>query len=400
MARKKSTISKLIGSKSEYKGEKGRKKLIFKLIIYFIFWVALLCSLLFSQDINRQMNKTEFAFSETIAEGDYKVHFIDVGQGDSALIQFPDGKNMLIDTGESDSENNLLRYLDAVGVQTIDYLVLTHTDSDHVGNAVAVLETYDVIDVYIPTVYSIYEEEQGLDTDPDYETKDTKTWSAVVEAIYNEPTLDNLIRTYGERAVNDDNTKSTEPIVSEEYGYRVDFYTPLEEDLNGDWNAYSPIMMVNIQNVKYLFVGDADENDEEDFLNAYADETTSGLFDCDVLKVGHHGSGSSTSDAFLDVVMPEYAVISCGEGNSYGHPTEEALDRLEAHGAKIMRTDLLGSIVFGDGGTEVVESQSNYNHVDDTYIEWKYFVIVGGVILALCFILVIKNKKEDKKDKK
>lgn len=413
MARKKSTISRLIGNKSEYRGEKGRKRLVIKLVIYFIVWAALLCSLIFSNDIDRSMNKTDFAFNESIETGEYKVHFIDVGQGDSSLIQFPDGKNMLIDTGEDTSEirKNLIRYLDSVGVEKLDYLILTHTDSDHIGNAAYILENYEVDYIYLPTVYSLYDEEKGLDTDEGWSTKDTKTWSEVVEASYKEVDEEGatIIRTFvGE----DEDTPVTKSIVSEEYNYRVDFYAPYSERFS-DSNDYSPVIMVRFGDltavegenganatVDFMFVGDLEKAGEAEFLEKNAALLTNGELDCEVLKVGHHGSSTSSSEEFLSYVTPEYAVISCGEGNKYGHPTSKALARLEScpSSPKIMRTDELGSIVFGEGETELVASQTGYNHVDDRYLEWKYFVIVGAVILALLFIFVIKTKKEKKED--
>ena len=271
MARKKGTLSKLLGTKSEYKGEKGRKRLIVKLVIYFIVWAGLLCSLVFSKDIDRGMNKKDFNFNESISAGEYKVHFIDVGQGDSSLIEFPDGKKMLIDTGEDSAENNLLRYLDSVNITTIDYLVLTHTDSDHIGNAEAVLENYDVLTVYMPTVYSTYDEENGFDTDPDYTTKETKVYSRVTEAVYKEGAT--VIRTFvGE----DEDTPKTQPIINEEYNYRVDFYAPFSETFS-DSNDYSPVIMVRFGDldgkgenganltVDFMFVGDLEKKGEEEF---------------------------------------------------------------------------------------------------------------------------------------
>ncbi len=408
MARKKGTLSKLLGTKSEYKGEKGRKRLIVKLVIYFIVWAGLLCSLVFSKDIDRGMNKKDFNFNESISAGEYKVHFIDVGQGDSSLIEFPDGKKMLIDTGEDSAENNLLRYLDSVNITTIDYLVLTHTDSDHIGNAEAVLENYDVLTVYMPTVYSTYDEENGFDTDPDYTTKETKVYSRVTEAVYKEGAT--VIRTFvGE----DEDTPKTQPIVNEEYNYRVDFYAPYSETFS-DSNDYSPVIMVRFGDldgkgenganltVDFMFVGDLEEKGEEEFLEENSSILTTGELDCEILKVGHHGSSTSSSEEFLKVTCPEYAIISCGKDNKYGHPHDETIAKLEqafcsdgtSH-PQIMRTDELGSIVFGEGGTEPIAVQYNYNYVSDTYLQWKYFVILGGVILILMLVFIVKTKKKE-----
>lgn len=386
MARKKSNLEKILDMPKKCKTKSGRKKLLYKLVIYSILWVCLLCSLIFSTNIERNINKTTFKFDASIANGNYKVHYIDVGQGDSELIQFPDGKNMLIDTGETSARNNLVKYLDALSITTIDYFVLTHPDTDHIGNAVTIFEQYDVINVYIPTIYSTYERDNGL-CEKDYRIKETKSWRNVIEAMYKEKetTLKSI-------------NYSFDGLKIEAENYSVDFYSPLSTKYN-EWNSYSPIMIANICNVKYMFVGDANFESEEEFLDHYSSEVATNIFDCDVLKVGHHGSETSTSADFLSAVKPEYSIISCGKDNKYKHPRSETLQRLEDVNSTIMRTDLQGSIVFGEGENNIVASQSSYNHIDDTYYEWKYFVICGGVILAIGFVFVIKSGKNEEKAK-
>ena len=404
MAKKKSSKSKgdalldeLLGMPKKLKTKKGRKKVFFQLVLYSILWIGLIVSLFYQNTIDKAMNKTEFNFDSSIVSSDYKVHFIDVGQGDCSLIQFPDGKNMMIDTGESSSKNNLVRYLDALEVTQIDYLILTHPDSDHIGNAVTVFETCDVISVYLPPIYSKYDVDNGLvDSTNGYETKTTASWNNVVKAVYNEKDS-NVLK---ELKYNEEHSEITGTDDSSNVLYTIDMYPPKLEDIE-DSNGYSPFIFITIGTDKFMFAGDADTGDEKNFLANNATKVADHFFYCSVLKVGHHGSATSTSTGFLQAVQPEYAVISCGKGNKYGHPTEEALNRLnEIPKITIKRTDLEGSIVFGTGGTKVV-NQSSYNHVSDIYYEWKYFVICGGVLIAICFVLVIRaDKKAQQKEER
>ncbi len=386
-------IDELLGVPKKIKTKNGRRKVFFQLVLYSIIWVGLIVSLFYQNIINKTINKTNFNFENAIVDSNYKVHFIDVGQGDCALLQFPDGKNMMIDTGVSSSKNNLVRYLDALEVTQIDYLILTHPDSDHIGNASTIFEMYDIVSVYLPPIYSKYDEENNLDTNKNYKTKTSNVWSKVVESAYNEKksTLKSL--TYNEANSSIEGKDNNENIL-----YTVDIYPPDYTKLDGsDSNAYSPFIFIEIGSTKFMFTGDADESDESVFLTKYSEKVAQNFFDCDVLKVGHHGSKTSTSDEFLNAVKPEYAVISCGKGNTYGHPTEEALERLNNISGikKIMRTDLEGSIVFGKDG-EQITGQSGYNHVSDLYFEWKYFVICGGVLIAVGFVLVINADKKAK----
>lgn len=402
--RKKSNGSKasdilddLVDMNKKTKTKKGRTKLFVQLIVYSIIWVGLIVSLFYQNVINSKINKTDFNFDNAIASSDYKVHFIDVGQGDCALVQFPDGKNMMIDTGESSSKNNLLRYLDSLEIKQIDYLFLTHPDSDHIGNAVTIFEMYDVVKVYLPPIYSNYDVENGLvDSSKNYVVKKTASWSNVVKAAYKEKetTLKDMIyNEMDDKIVGVDNESLETPNVI----YEVYIYPPALSELgSSDWNAYSPFVLIKIGGTKFMFTGDADKSDEEKFLDSHSSEVGSNFFDCSVMKVGHHGANTSTGEALLSAVKPEYAIISCGKGNKYNHPRPETLEMIKNNSsAEIMRTDLIGSIVFGTGGTEI-KTQSNYNHVNDLYYEWKYFVICGGVVIAIGFVLVIRADKKAK----
>ncbi len=381
-------VSKLArGEKVETRAmsSKTKAKTAFKLVIYSILWVALIVSLFFSTNIERQINKTTFQFESAIATGDYKVHFIDVGQGDATLIQLPDSKTMLIDTGDPSAKNALVKYIDALNITTIDYFILTHTDNDHVGNAATIFGLYEIKTFYLPKCYSNYEKNNNKIENSNYKVVTTKVWENTITSAYNEPGL--VMK----------RNEADAKIESENYSFV--FYGPVETSYT-DVNDYSPIIIANICGIKYTFTGDASTKTEKEFIDNYQTAITStpSVFDCNILKVGHHGSDTSSSQAFLDVIKPEIAIISCGKDNKYGHPKSSVVNRLEAMSITIHRTDEEGSIVFSSSDDMPV-SQSNYNHVSDSYVEWKYIVIVGGIILALSWFVFFKRSKKKVKSK-
>ena len=253
-------------------------------------------------------------------EGEAEFHFIDVGQGDAALIRTSAG-HVLIDAGTNDSEDALIAYLKAEGIKELVYAVFTHPHEDHIGGADAVLDYCDVKNVIMP---------ERTSTTGDYtrlmdaiEVEKAHVIIAEPEAVY---TVGGLQMTI------------LGPIGSE------------YKDINND----SIVLRVDFGESSVLYTGDAEDVSEKEMLSRYA---LNGKLDCDLLKLGHHGSDSSTTEDFLKAVSPTMAVISCGEGNSYGHPKQEILIRLNRYGIAYWRTDLEESIVLiSDGETLSKES--------------------------------------------
>ena len=237
------------------------------------------------------------------------VHYIDVGQGDSELVCC-NGEYMLIDAGEPDASDAVLEYLDRHGIDKLDYLVCTHGHSDHCGGLDAVVESLGVETVFT----SPY-----ADDSPSYEI--------FTDAVY------------------DAGLELTVPELGESYRLgeaSFSFIGPLEDydNLNDD----SLVMRLEYGDTSFLFTGDMTSKAEKDLINDGAD------LRCDVLKVGHHGSSGSSCYQFLYEAQPGIGVISCEKGNSYGHPHEETLSRLNDADVTVYRTDLEGSIViFSDG---------------------------------------------------
>lgn len=303
-------------------------------------------------------------------EGELMVHFIDVGQGDCILILFPDGKDMLIDCGTTkggDLDETLTYLSTFVTDGQLDYLMVTHGDSDHVEYIDEVIEAYDVDNIFMPDVKSV---PSGTSSSDKYQDQ-IDALSSDKLALFNDPdTLSSNV--YAEFFIaaltepdcniylNVDPDENTNAIVITDDGvqdpdapdtdatYRLTFYCPTQEYYDESnlgsaekKNAISPIGILEYNGFRLVLTGDSNEINEPTFV-----ERVGGNLDCDVLKVGHHGSESSSTEEFLDAIDCEYAVISCGEGNSHEHPRQDTLDRFIDRDMTIYRTDNNGNIVL------------------------------------------------------
>ena len=294
-----------------------------------------------------------------ITEGELQIHMIDVGQGDCILILFPDGKEMLIDcanyNNSGDIREEALAYIDTyVTDGQIDYLMLTHCDSDHVYFMDEVLTEYDVDNIYMPNVLATHssvaeanldEEKLAWFTDPD--DVDTKCYADFFIAALTEPEA-NIRLNIGDFTL-------------EGEGWQIDFFCYDQEDwddtrLNNAEakNAISPIGILFYNGKKVVLTGDSNEINEPEFIAKAKAKYGVETLDCDVLKVGHHGSETSSTESFLNFIEVEYCFISCNaDGNKFEHPRQATLDRFIARGVMIYRTDLMGNIVISIKDTEI-----------------------------------------------
>ena len=261
-------------------------------------------------------NNTNYEIPEGVAE----FHFIDIGQGDAELI-LVDGKAILIDTGDigSDDRAKLTSYLDKLKITELEYFVATHPDADHIGSAAYVVENYDIKNVILS---------------PKEHT--SKTYEKLITALEEREHI-NVINAQD---------KLGESIFVGDLEMKI--LGPIGEYSSDDNNNPSVVIMARWGNTKVLLTGDAEKEAEDRLSAEYKTE-----LDCDILKVGHHGSHSSSQNSFIKFVKPEYAVISCGVDNKYEHPHKETLDTLEYYKAKIYRTDLHGSIVATTDGENI-----------------------------------------------
>lgn len=250
---------------------------------------------------------------ESAVSSDMEVHFLDVGQGDCTLIRSGEHA-MLIDGGNNKWGKEIQSYLESKGIRKLDYIIGTHPDADHVGGLDIVIQNTESAQLLVPDV-----------------SKDTRTYEEVIEAAEAR------------------NTEIRHPKAGERYELGEAVFTVVAP--NGskydNINEYSIGILLEHGENSFLFVGDAEEQSEREMVQKKR------KIDADVYKVSHHGSRTATGDEFLAAVSPEYAVISCGEGNSYGHPHADVLNRLRQEGIKIFRTDDQGTIVASSDGQKL-----------------------------------------------
>ncbi len=240
------------------------------------------------------------------------VHFIDVGQGDSIFLELPDNKCMLIDAGENKKGKDVVGYIKSLGVRKIDYLIGTHPHSDHIGGLDNVIEEFDIGSIYMPKV-----------------SHTSKTYEDVLDII-------------AKKGYKIKQAKSGVNIYSDEK-LNIDIISPVNENYDS-LNEYSAVVKLTYGDTKFLFMGDAENINENEI---------EGDISADVLKIGHHGSSSSTSKKFLKRVSPKIALISVGENNDYGHPHKETIEKLENEKTEVLRTDKEGTIILNSDSKEV-----------------------------------------------
>lgn len=251
--------------------------------------------------------------ADVVPDGQLAVHFIDVGQGDATLLVAPDA-TVLIDAGRH-TATDVVDYLESQQVTTIDVVAITHPHADHIGQFPAVLERFDVAEVWwSPSTHT------------------TDTFADAVTA------LETSDAAFEEPAASD---------TADVGALRFAFVNPPAGGTGGDLHDNGLAFRVTYGDVTFLFTGDAERATEQRMLAADPD------LRADVYQVGHHGSSSSSSQAFLDAISPEVAVYSAGRDNRYGHPHAEAIERLHDAGAEVYGTDRHGTVVVTTGGTDI-----------------------------------------------
>lgn len=256
-------------------------------------------------------------------EGEAKIWYLDVGQADSMLLQLPNGNEweyVLIDAGTGQTEEALVSWLQEQGVTDITAVIATHPHEDHIGGMDAVLEAIPVESLYMPEV-----KESLTPTTRCYEQMLDAAEAQQVQAVK------------GQSGVT----------VYEEDGVKLELVGPEPQKEYDDLNEYSLVAKLTVGGKSFLFTGDSSEQAEADMIEAGED------LKADVLKIGHHGSSTATTKAFLQAVNPQVAVISCGKDNSYGHPHEETMQRLQEKAMTIYRTDEDGTILATCDGTSI-----------------------------------------------
>lgn len=244
-----------------------------------------------------------------------KISYIDVGQADSILIQIPNGKNILIDAGNNEDANTITSYIKKQNISKLDIVIGTHPHEDHIGSLDTIINTFDIGQVIMPKKDST-----------------TQTYKDVITSIQNK------------------GLKITEA----KAGLKLDLGAEVNALLIApnstsydDVNNYSAVLKLSYGTNTFLFEGDAQEQSENEMINAGYN------LKADALKVGHHGSHTSSTPTFLAKVEPSYSIISVGKDNSYGHPAQTTIDNLTKIGTKIYRTDQSGTIIIESDGKNI-----------------------------------------------
>ena len=280
--------------------------------------------------------------AKNVSDGKFTITFLDVGEGDCVIAKLPDGKILMVDCGEKTSFNtqSIVSVLQDYGSSVIDYLVLTHPDNDHIGNARYVINNYKVKNVYIPKI---------MDT-----------------SSYTE--FDHVLSLLKQKSINTINPTTYLSISNQDY--LIAFLSPLatdgkSSDYYSEFNGYSqpsnmqindlsPIIYIQCMGMRVLLTSDASQTQENlllqnyfsGFYNAVFGNGKINLVGVDICQLGGHGDNSSSSLEFLTLLSPKNAVISCGTGNSFSHPSTAVIERLvtASPNVKLWRTDVYSNI--------------------------------------------------------
>ncbi|MBQ7236986.1 MAG: MBL fold metallo-hydrolase [Clostridia bacterium] len=294
--------------------------------------------------------------SRKIFDG-FSVHYLDVGEGDAIFIHFPDGKNMLIDSGEKDEDLSkfIIGFLDDYGVEKIDYFVLTHPDSDHTGNAVDIIDEFEIGTAYLPdmrihiNLYESYSKVYNKINEKQITVEYSDCFDHIIGQNY-------VVAFLSPNALGTTNSSYTD-------------FNATQSPSATQSNAMSPIIYIEYSGVRFIFTGDAPISQETVALNnvkvfsEYYAELGVNLENIDFLKVSHHGSNDASGNDFLSVLKPKNAIISVGGDNIYGHPNVDVLARLfnANQNYNLYRTDVHGTIsveVDKNGNTKIITDKS------------------------------------------
>lgn len=265
----------------------------------------------------------DYSFSSDVeVNGKFIASFIDVGQGDSIFLEFPNGKNMLIDAGENYESETVQSFINSKGYFSLDYVVGTHPHTDHIGGLESIIRRYEIGEIYLPKV------------------------------VHTSKTYENLLTTINELGYKVNSAISGMEIINEK-GLEVKILSPKNSNYS-ELNNYSVVIKIVFGNTSFLFMGDAETVVEDEIL----DEVNA-----DVVKVGHHGSDTSSSEEFVKSVNAKYAVIMSGFDNQYDLPDKAIVDRWKSNGAEVYNTSENGNVIITSDGRNItveVEHES-YN---------------------------------------
>lgn len=368
--------------------KKDNSKIIGKLIVYSCFVIVLSISIFFSSWFEvLLMLKPDF---DKVSGDSFQVHFLDAGDGDAILVRFSTGKTMIVDSGTPDSKSKVMSYIDNVFFansreKVFDFAVLTHSDIDHCGNMLEILNTYKVNTFIRPQIYAGGLESGVAEGMSFFETNNTYAQIIAKLASLSKSGLTKVefasFDTYYFTGI-----KSGIHLLSPVKNY----YTST--------NEYSPIMVVYDNETKVMLTGDATIDNELEVINNYDRDE----LDADILKLGHHGSNTSTSLEFLNAVNPKYAVVSANKKND-NHPNSVVLENIMEYNnhsqndIELKQTSSLGNIIFYTNDGENIEMLNIANVDDYLFLSWwvvvlSFAVIVGISMFSTDFVALIFSR--------
>ena len=301
-------------------GKSGRK--VKKLITTIISILVVLVASFFGIDVMETTpNSEEIQTQETTIpiqspEGELIVHMIDVGQADCFLL-VQDEATALVDCGTRSTGDDAVQYLKELGITRLDYVIGTHPHDDHMGGMYDIITSFEIGTVIIPD---------------SRDAEITANWYA------------KLMKELKTGDYNVEYPEKGDSYLLEEVTMKV---LSAETDVEGNTNNYSIVLKVSFGQMDMIMTGDAETEVEEKILESEFD------IDAEILKVGHHGSDTSSSEAFLDAISPEYALVSCKLGNKYEHPIKSTMEKLEERNIEVYRTDESGSVIMTITADEV-----------------------------------------------
>ena len=374
-----------------FNNKTNKSKLINSLIIYVSIIAFMLISLFASNQIEIFFKLKPNLLS--INQNATEVHFVDVGQGDAILIRFSDDKTMIVDSGESKYEKYLLNYINNVFFRDdknkkFDFALLTHSDSDHSGNMVAILNNYEVGQFFRPKILIDGLENELFEGDVKYDNNES--YCALISKLY-ELKLSNKTKV---------EFSTMDSYITLNNNAYVHILSPVK-NYYSNTNEYSPIIVFENYGVKFMLTGDSTKDNELEVMNNY----DSSVLDVDVLKLAHHGSNTSTSLEFLNATSPKYAIISVGEGNTYGHPSRETLNNIATYNEnsndediKIKQTQNLGNIICYVNDDGVLNFTNILNADDYLFVDW-WIIVLCLILIVSCLIflpILLKSLKKGK----
>lgn len=299
---------------------------------------------------------------DNVNNNELVVHYIDVGQGDSTFIELPNNEVMLIDAGEYEYSETIDNYISDLGYNKIDYIIGTHPHSDHIGGMEDIINSYDIGKVYLPKASS-----------------NTKTYKGLLESIK-------------DKGLKIDTGKSGVNII-DEGDLKIDIISPVNDSYD-DLNNYSIVVKMIYDDNSFLFMGDAEKKVENEIMDNVKDIS---YLKADVIKVGHHGSGTSSGKDFLKLVSPKFAIVSVGKDNKYGHPHKNILEDYQDIGASIYRTDEMGTIIVKSNGKNISVNNEPYV-VDESKEEITLISLPEDVKKGEIVTIEIKGKPKTEYD--